>query len=226
MDCFRDVWGFPGYQKYTILTFDLPGYGDSGRPREYSYSMEDHAAISKLLIEELNLNRIHIIGHSMGGAIGLLLAQEITSIVESFICLEGNLISEDCSGSRAAIKYSLEDFQKEGFEHLKSEISKSEDAPSTHNVSQKLFLGCLSKSDPYAFYKSSESLVKWSDSGKLLWLFLGLDVRKCYVFGETNEYSPVMKLLTSVPKLRIPNAGHAMMTDNPTRFYRDLLTEL
>ncbi len=213
-DCFRDVWGFPGYQQYTILAFDLPGFGDSDKPHGFSYSMEDQAAITNLLIQELNLSRVHIVGHSMGGAIGLLLAREIRPIVESFICLEGNLIGEDCTGSRAAIRYSLEDFQKEGFQHLKSNISEGEDV---------LFIGCLSKSDPYAFYRSSESLVEWSDSGRLLELFLELDVRKCYVFGELNAGAPVIRRLTSVPKLMIPNAGHGMMTDNPSRFYKELL---
>jgi len=176
--------------------------------------MEAQAAISRLLIQELNLNRIHIVGHSMGGAVGLLLAKDIKSIVESFICLEGNLVSKDCGGSRAAVEYSLEDFLKEGFQHLKTKISESVD---------DLFLGCLYKSGPYAFYRSSESLVNWSDSGKLLELFLSLDVRKCYVFGELNAGVPVIKHLASVPKVMIPNAGHAMMTDNPSRFYADLL---
>lgn len=213
-DCFKDVWSFPGYQQYTILAFDLPGFGDSDKPREFSYCMEDQADISKLLIQKLNLNRIHIVGHSMGGAIGLLLAKDIKSVVESFICLEGNLVSDDCTGSRATIAYSLEDFHKEGFQQLKSEISESEDA---------LFVSCISKSDPYAFYRSSESLVKWSDSGRLLDLFLSLDARKCYVFGELNAGAPVIKQLTSVPKLMIPNAGHRMMTDNPLRFYKNLL---
>lgn len=59
MECFRDVWDFPGYNKYSILTYDLPGFGDSNKPREYSYSMEDQANISQLLINELNLNRVH-----------------------------------------------------------------------------------------------------------------------------------------------------------------------
>ena len=114
-DCFKDVWGFPGYQRYTILTFDLPGFGNSDKLGEFSYSMEDQAVISKLLIQELDLKQIRIVGHSMGVAIGLLLAQEIRPIVKSFICLEGNLVSEDCTGSRIAVGYSLEDFQKEGF---------------------------------------------------------------------------------------------------------------
>jgi pimeloyl-ACP methyl ester carboxylesterase len=213
-DCFRDVWGFPGYKQYTVLTFDLPGFGDSDKPYEFSYRMEDQASITKLLIQELNLSGIHIVGHSMGGAIGLLLTKDIKSIVDSFICLEGNFISEDCTGSRNAVKYSLEDFLKEGFNHLKADISESAD---------ELFLDCLSKSDPYAFYRSSESLVKWSDNGKLLELFLSLDICKYYIFGELNASAPVIKYLTSIPKLMIPNAGHAMMADNPSRFYSDLL---
>ena len=216
-DCFKDVWDFPGYQRYTILTFDLPGFGDSSRPHEFSYSMEDQAIVSRPLFQELNLNRIHIVGHSMGGAIGLLVAKDTRSIIESFICLEGNLISDDCGGSRAAVKYSLEGFQKEGFQHLKDGNSESADS---------LFLGCLSRSDPYAFYRSSESLVKWSDSGRLLELFLELDIRKYYIFGELNTDAPVIKQLSSITKLMIPNAGHGMMTNNPSRFYTILLSVL
>jgi pimeloyl-ACP methyl ester carboxylesterase len=155
---------------------------------EFSYSIEDQAAITKLIIQELNLNRIHIVVHSMGRAIGLLLARDIVSIVDSFICLEGNLISQDCTGIRAAVKYLLEGFLKEGFNHLKADIFEDAD---------RLFLSCLTKSDPYAFYGSSESLVKWSDSGNLLELFLRLDVHKYYIFVELNSSAPVIKHLKS-----------------------------
>jgi pimeloyl-ACP methyl ester carboxylesterase len=213
-DCFRDVWGFSGYEQYSILTFDLPGFGDSDRPARFSYTMEDQAAVCRLLIQRLKLDKINIVGHSMGGAIGLLLAREIKPLVESFICLEGNLVSEDCTGSRAAVGYSLEDFQREGFQQLKSKISESADA---------LFVDCLAKSDPYAFYRSSESLVKWSDSGRLLEMFLELDVPGYYFYGELNAGAPLLRRLASVPKRMIPNAGHGMMADNPSSFYRELL---
>ena len=185
--------------------------------------MEDHSAISKLLIKELNLDKIHLIGHSMGGAVGLLLYQEIKPIVKSFVCLEGNLISEDCMGSRTAINYSLEDFQREGFNRLKSEISKDSNESSLERDSLKLYLECLSKSDSYAFYKSSESLVEWSDSGKLLELFMGLNIPKYYVFGDKNENSPTVEILSAVEKIEISDAGHAMMNDNPQEFYEKLL---
>lgn len=201
MDCFKDVWDFLGYQQYTTLAVDLPGFGGSDRPLEFSYRMEEQAAITELLIQHLNLDRIHIVGHSMGGAIGLLLAREIKPIVKSFICLEGNLVSEDTTVSREAVRYSLPDFLSTGFQ----------------------LIPCLSKNDAYAFYRSAESLVKWSDSGKLLEFFLGLDISKYYIFGAQNADAPVMSKLTSVSTLAIPDAGHSMMTDNPSRFYSELL---
>jgi pimeloyl-ACP methyl ester carboxylesterase len=201
MDCFKDVWDFPDYQQYSILAVDLPGFGGSDRPLNFSYHMEEQATIIKLLIQHLNLDRIHVVGHSMGGAIGILLAREIKPIVKSFICLEGNLVSEDCTVSREAVRYSLPDFLSTGFQLMQ----------------------CLSKNDAYPFYRSAESLVNWSDSGKLLEFFLGLDISKYYIFGAQNAGAPVMSKLTSVSKLAIPNAGHSMMTDNPSRFYSELL---
>jgi pimeloyl-ACP methyl ester carboxylesterase len=222
-NCFKDVWDFLGYQKYTILTYDLPGFGGSDKPRDFSYSIEDLSILSSLLIEKLNLKKVHLIGHSMGGAVGLLLCQEIKPIIRSFICLEGNLISEDCMGSRMAISYSLEDFQREGFNRLKSDISMGRNEPSAKDDSLDLYLNCLSKSDPYAFYRSSESLVKWSDSGKLLELFISLDKPKYYVFGDKNKNSPTVKLLSSIARVAISDSGHAMMNDNPKEFYEKLL---
>ncbi len=226
MDGYRDIWDFPGYQNYSILTYDLLGFGDSERPMNFSYSMEAHAEVSQLLIKELNLNNIHLVGHSMGGAIGLLVCPKMKPIIKSFVCAEGNLISEDCTGSREAVGYSLEDFQKEGFDNLKSQISIEIKGSSGKDKSLDLYLECLSKCDPYAFYRSSESLVKWSDSGKLLKLFVDLDIAKYYLFGDKNRNSPTVKLLSTVPKVEITNAGHAMMNDNPQEFYQKLLEVL
>jgi hypothetical protein len=98
----------------------------------------------------------------MGGAISLLLIEKIPSKIISFTNLEGNLIGEDCTFSREAIKYSLEDFEK-NFKNFKSKIKDTKDLASSTTPSNKLFYRWLSKSNPYAFYKSSQSLVKWSE---------------------------------------------------------------
>ena len=221
-DSFRYVWDLPQYEKFTILAFDLPGFGSSSKPEGLSYTIEEHAEICQLVVEKLNNERINLVGHSMGGAIGLLLIQRIPSRVVSFTSLEGNLIGEDCTLSRQAIRYSGEDFEKGGFAALKSGVRDTKDLLRSAGVSGELLSGWLDKSVPGAFYRSSKSLVEWSDSGRLLPMFTGLAIKKCYVFGERNKDLPVIGMLGDVPRIQITGSGHFMMLANPRQFYRKL----
>ncbi len=221
-DFFKDVWKLPEYEKYTILAFDLLGFGNSSKPKDFSYTMEEHAELCKLAIEKLQIERIHLVGHSMGGAIGLLLIEKIRAKVISFTNLEGNLVGEDCTLSREAIRYSMEDFEKMAFQALKSEVRRTKALLSSTTASKKLYYKWLSKTTPYSFYKSAESLVNWSDSGKLLRMFIDLDISKHYVFGELNKNSAAVGMLATVPKTQIPGSGHFMMVDNPQEFYQVL----
>ena len=213
-DCFEDVWDFSDFLDFTIMAFDLPGFGDSDKPEWLDYSMQSQAEICSLIVRKFNLNHINLVAHSMGGAIGLLAIPAISSLMDSFICLEGNLIGADCSGSRAALNYTFNDFRRGGFHKLRSEIGSKADAN---------YARCLAKCPDFVFYRSSESLVEWSDSGKLLENFLNLDINKSYVYGEHNENSPVLSYLPGINKLKIPRAGHGMMADNPQAFYSGLL---
>jgi len=225
-ESFKDVWNFAEFKKYRILTFDLLGFGDSSKPKWFSYTMEEHAEICRLIIDKLGLEKIHLVGHSMGGAIGLLLIEKIPSKIVSFVNLEGNLIGEDCTFSREAVRYSLEEFEKGFFEEFKSRIEDGRDLAASTSLSNRLYYNWLSKSDAYAFYRSSESLTKWSDSRKLLKMFVERDMKKWYVFGEMNKNLPVMEMLGDVPKIEIANSGHFMMCDNPEETYQKLLEGL
>lgn len=213
-EVFHDVWEMPVFEPYKLVTFDLLGFGDSSKPSDFPYRLEDHAEICKLFIEELDLDRVHLVGHSMGGAIGLILIDEIPSRFSSFLNLEGNLIAEDCFFSREVRSQSLQEFERSGYEKLISAINA--------HLEHRLLREFLLKSDPRAFYKSSESLVSWSDSGELLEKFNDLSIRKAYVFGEANRGIPVIRLLKGVSAIEIPNSGHFMMLDNPTEFYQTL----
>ena len=133
------------------------------------------------------------------------------------------LIGEDGTVSRKAIEYSLGEFEI-AFGDFRSKLEE-DDKFSFASVKQKPYHEWLSRCDPLVFHKSSESLIKWSDSGKLLDMFLSLKMRKWYVYGEWNEGSPVMKLLKPkrVPLVAVPNSSHFMMIDNLEEFNRTLL---
>ncbi len=57
-------------KNYRVIAIDLPGYGKSQKG-VFSYSMTFYADQVKRLADELKLNKFILVGHSMGGQIGI-----------------------------------------------------------------------------------------------------------------------------------------------------------
>ena len=72
-------------KKYRTIFVDLPGIGKSDKCRD-NYTIESYANDIKELITKLNLNKVILIGHSMGGAIML---ESICQIENQIIGLVG-----------------------------------------------------------------------------------------------------------------------------------------
>jgi len=134
---------------------------------------------------------------------------KIPKKVVSLINLEGNLIGEDCKVSRRAISVPYEQFEESLFDQIKREIREAKDK------SSKLWYEWVCRSDPYGFYYSSKSLVKWSDSRELLASFLKLKIDKVYIYGDKNSEIPILKLIRDkVRTISISNSGHFMMLND------------
>lgn len=56
---------------YRTIAADLPGFGDSGKPLGAAYDAEFYAQSVCQLLDELGIERAHVIGHSMGGRAAL-----------------------------------------------------------------------------------------------------------------------------------------------------------
>jgi pimeloyl-ACP methyl ester carboxylesterase len=84
------TWAAHGYldalpQSFRVIAFDCRGHGDSDKPLESdAYGIEMVYDVERLLNHE-GLSQAHIIGHSMGGRIGLkfacLFPDRVTSLV-------------------------------------------------------------------------------------------------------------------------------------------------
>src|SRR5215471_11218599 len=86
-------------EELTLIAPDLLGHGESSQPADAPYSLEAHGELVVRLVQTLGLRQLYVVGHSMGGAIGLLCSDRLPSIA-GFFCLEGNLIAEDCTIAR------------------------------------------------------------------------------------------------------------------------------
>lgn len=50
-ESFSDAWEVESLQAYSLLSIDFLGHGESSKPQDFSYSMEDHAAVISLLLQ-------------------------------------------------------------------------------------------------------------------------------------------------------------------------------
>jgi len=212
-------------QSYTMLAADLVGFGDSDKPANFSYKMEDQARILRGVIDLLGLNRFHLVAHSMGGIIGIELGEMIPHSVCSFINAEGNITAEDCTMSKQIADMNEKYFALKGFEQLKHSIA--EESERNQDKALREYLNSLSKATPKSLYKSSISTVRESNFGDLLARFTQLPFYKCYIYGERNkDVFPAEKMLEKkgIPLFYISNSGHSMMKENPDEFYNLILS--
>jgi len=61
-------------KQYGICTIDLLGFGQSEKPADFSYDLLDQANVIALAVNSLDAKRVYLVGHSMGGSIGMLAA--------------------------------------------------------------------------------------------------------------------------------------------------------
>jgi len=78
-------------EHYKLLCLDYLGVGDSDKPKfGFGYTIEEQADLIVKMIEALQIDKVHILGVSYGGAIALNLAARYPEKVDRIISVEGN----------------------------------------------------------------------------------------------------------------------------------------
>ncbi len=70
----RNLIPYLAYNGYRVYAPDLPGYGRSEQPANFSYSVSDEANVVLGFMDALDLHQVDLAGHSMGGWIVQLIA--------------------------------------------------------------------------------------------------------------------------------------------------------
>ncbi|WP_329124918.1 alpha/beta fold hydrolase [Streptomyces sp. NBC_01465] len=81
-----DSWETVGQllgEEWRVYALDLRGHGESDWPDEYSFELMRDDVLG--FLDELSLDRVGIVGHSMGGLVGYLLAQDHPDRVERLV---------------------------------------------------------------------------------------------------------------------------------------------
>jgi hypothetical protein len=200
---------------FSVLALDLVGFGKSSKPDEFSYDIQDQANVVVEVVRMLDVQSLHIIGHSLGGMIGTLLLNPLKDVVRSFVNMEGNLILADCGLSNEVSQCRFSRFQSHEFDRIKTSLRQSQ-APGSIGRAK-----CLDEVPAFAFYETCQSIVQWSSTGKLLQVFSDACCCKLFVHGSATRKKAAC-LTGVVETTEIPSSGHFMLQDNPTACYKTI----
>lgn len=81
--------------EYRVYRADLKGFGSSPKPLDERYALLDQVACVRELIAELDVARLALIGHSLGGAVSLVLAAQEPSLVSRLVLLGAPAYASD-----------------------------------------------------------------------------------------------------------------------------------
>jgi pimeloyl-ACP methyl ester carboxylesterase len=209
---FAKLWKAPELAGAALLAPDLPGHGESqGMPPD-AWTMEGMTEAVCGLLRDCGgrAMRLHIVTHSLGGAVGLLLAAQTPVPLASFVNVEANLIAEDCALlSRRSAEMGLALFRDEKFARLKARARASDDP------GLQAWAHWAEACPAESFHASARSLVAWSDSGRLLDMYRALSVPTLYVYGERSAIPEVLAAVEGMATYKVANCGHFIMLERP-----------
>lgn len=203
---------------HPFLAIDAPGCGQSTCDDLSKISIPLLVKVALSMADDAGFNRFHLVGHSMGGLTGLLLAHQQPERVVSFTDIEGNIAPEDCFLSRQIVDFAADDDDEffDGF------IERARFAPAWASA---LYAASLRhKVRAGAVRGIFTSMVELSDNADLMGKFLGLACPRMFMFGDQNDHLSYLASIEAagVRLSKIPSCGHFPMYSNPMAMWDDI----
>jgi pimeloyl-ACP methyl ester carboxylesterase len=202
----------PPLRHRRSLLVDLLGHGYSDKPTDFSYTLVDHARTVVDLITALGFDECGLVGHSMGGEIGIRVAAALPGVVTLLVMAEGTL---DPHGEQVFDGQTEDEFADTGFAALLATmragaVADPAGVPAVH-------LGLTSGLEPRAVHREDVSMRDGSDPAARS-LLAGLAAQRWYLWGALSEPEPEFDRgieALGVRIARVPGTGHPMGLQNP-----------
>jgi pimeloyl-ACP methyl ester carboxylesterase len=197
------------------LLIDFLGHGYSDKPLDFGYGLEDHARTIVALIDAMGLSECGLVGHSMGGAVAILVAAARPTIVSLLVMAEGNMGPE---GDHGLDGQTEDQFVERGFPDLLA--GQSKEAEATPDSLRAAHLGITRLIEPRAIYREAVSM-NLETNPPLRSLLGKLEMPRWYLQGDLSDPLPEFEqelAALGVGWKVVPKTGHPMGLQNPVGF--------
>ena len=208
-------WG----ESFLIYTLDQRNHGSS--PHESAMNYKELAQDLHQFITQERLGPVHIVGHSMGGKVGMLFASQYPELVKSLTVLDIGM--ERVEGKHEFILKALESINPDEYssrDEIKQELEAMIEAPPVRQFLLKNILRRLDGSLGWKFNRDA-LLEHYED------LTMSLDLNQPFIGsvlflrGENSDYlaaalsSEVLQYFPLAQLKTIKDAGHWIHADKP-----------
>jgi pimeloyl-ACP methyl ester carboxylesterase len=215
---YADIVQQPAFDGHPFVAYDAPGCGESQCSDLSKVSIPFLLQTATQVLDHFNIERFHLVGHSMGGLTALMLAHQFPGRVLSFVDIEGNIAPEDCFLSRQIVDYPADD--PEAF--FSAFIERTRQAPA---YASALYSASLRhKVRAGAVRGIFQSMVELSDNADLMGKFLGLECPRLFMYGEQNAHLSYLAHIQAqgVRLAPIAQCGHFPMYSNPIAMWQQI----
>lgn len=210
---------------FNIVIPDLLGFGKSTDAADKDYCFAKQIERIWNLIDQIGVNYVYLVGHSMGGDIGTLMCEKFPNRVRAFVNVEGDLTPGDRFITESAVKADKNGRFEEWFRDDLCEtmvLEWAHDWPSC--LRYLLSLGMCRREafleSSYEIYSLNEALPS-NKVGIIGDMYQKLTVQKVYCWGKESLSSASQQFVSeyNILNRRFDNSFHWVMLDRTEEFY-------
>jgi len=202
-------------RKYKVVTVDLAGHGESGLGRE-AYTMEAFGEDVVAVVDKLGLDKVVLIGHSMGGPVILEAARRMPERViglvgaDTFNNVEQKFQVDELLASLRA-----------NFSETTSGFVRSMFTPAADSLLVEKIAADMSSAPPEVGVSAIESIsIYWNDKLTRALQQVQAPVR-CINSGRyPTDIEAGSRYASSFAAVDMPGVGHFVMIEDPETFNR------
>ncbi len=202
--CFERLARHPALATCRHVIPDLPGYGRSPWPAQPL----DLLAVADWLAVWLGAREhgpVILVGHSMGGVLGVILAERHPEVVRALVNIEGNVSLGDCVFSGQAAAVTVDAMVDGGLDALAERIY----VDGATRPALRGYYASMRFADPRTFHRHALDLVAASRDESMAARLAALRVPLTYVAGVPDGIAPRSHELLAQHRVAVDAIGPA-----------------